>query len=222
MFSPTSLCTGDSHEPEQRPRRADGELEDFDDAEQVEAPEDPGELDPATRRLLLKLLNGPYVRAEEHAKLWAALERSESVVRSRLADLYLQLVIDRDAGVAFVRNLALDDARRSCVASRSPPRHRPRPVPAAAAAGRPGKWRPRLRGPRRDRGPPAGFLQNDSTDKKAQEAKVGRSIAKMTDNSILLRAEVEDRWEISPVLRLVFGADEVAALTADLERMAAQ
>lgn len=67
-----------------------------------------------------------------------------------------------------------------------------------------------------------GFLASDSTDKKAQEAKVARSIAKMTDNSILLRAEVDDRWEISPVLRLVFGAEEVATVTADLERMAAE
>lgn len=31
----------------------------------------------------------------------------------------------------------------------------------------------------------------------------------------------DDRWEISPVLALVFGADEVAAVTADLERLAA-
>ena len=51
---------------------------------------------------------------------------------------------------------------------------------------------------------------------------MARSIAKMTDNSILLRAEVDDRWEISPVLRLVFGAEEVATVTADLERMAAE
>lgn len=203
------------------PRRADGELEDFADAEQVEAPEDPGELDPATRRLLLKLLNGPYVRAEEHAKLWAALERSEGVVRSRLADLYLQLVIDRDAGVAFVRNLALDDAPK--VVRRQPLTlldtvlvlYLRRLLLAGQGSGaRVFVGRDEIEDHLR------GFLHNDSTDKKAQEAKVGRSIAKMTDNSILLRAEVEDRWEISPVLRLVFGADEVAALTADLERMA--
>ncbi len=31
-------------------------------------------------------------------------------MRSRLADLYLDLVLDLDAGVAFVRNLAIDDA----------------------------------------------------------------------------------------------------------------
>jgi len=205
------------------PRRADGELEGSDAAEQVEAPEDPGELDPATRRLLLKLLNGPYVRAEEHAKLWAALERSEGVVRSRLADLYLQLVIDRDAGVAFVRNLAVDDAPK--VVRRQPLTlldtvlvlYLRRLLLASQGSGaRVFVGRDEIEDHLR------GFLQNDSTDKKAQEAKVGRSIAKMTDNSILLRAEVDDRWEISPVLRLVFGADEVAALTADLERMAAQ
>ena len=55
-----------------------------------------------------------------------------------------------------------------------------------------------------------------------QEDRIGRSIVRMISNSILLKAEVEDRWEISPVLRLVFGADEVAAVTADLERMAAE
>lgn len=67
-----------------------------------------------------------------------------------------------------------------------------------------------------------GFLRGDTTDKKQQEDRIGRSIVRMTSNSILLKAEVEDRWEISPVLRLVFGADEVAAVTADLERMAAE
>ncbi len=206
------------------PRRADGDLDDYeDDPVALEAPDDPSDLDGATRRLLLKLLNGPYVRAEEHSNLWAALELNETTVRMRLADLYLQLVLDRDAGVAFVRNLAVEDApkvvrrqsltlldtvlvlylRRLLLANQG--------STARVFVGR-DEIEDHLRG----------FLRNDTTDKKAQEAKVGRSIAKMTDNSILLKAEVDDRWEISPVLRLVFGADEVAAVTADLERMADQ
>ena len=206
------------------PRRADGEPDDFDDdVEPLEAPDDPGELDPGTRRLLLKLLNGPYVRAEEHAKLWAALERNEPVVRSRLADLYLELVIDRDSGVAFVRNLAVDDAPK--VVRRQPLTLLDTVLVLylrrllLAGQGRGGRvfvGRDEIEDQLR------GFLASDSTDKKAQEAKVARSIAKMTDNSILLRAEVDDRWEISPVLRLVFGAEEVATVTADLERMAAE
>lgn len=206
------------------PRRADGDLDDYeDDPVALEAPDDPSDLDGATRRLLLKLLNGPYVRAEEHSNLWAALELNESTVRMRLADLYLQLVLDRDAGVAFVRNLAVEDApkvvrrqsltlldtvlvlylRRLLLANQG--------STARVFVGR-DEIEDHLRG----------FLRNDTTDKKAQEAKVGRSIAKMTDNSILLKAEVDGRWEISPVLRLVFGAEEVAAVTADLERMADQ
>lgn len=206
------------------PRRAEGDVDEFeDDAVAVEAPDDPSELDAPTRRLLLKLLNGPYVRAEEHSNLWTALEVNETVVRSRLADLYLQLVLDRDSGVAFVRNLAVEDApkvvrrhpltlldtvlvlylRRLLLANQG--------TAARVFVGR-DEIEDHLRG----------FLRNDTTDKSAQDAKVGRSIAKMTENSILLKAEVEDRWEISPVLRLVFGADEVAAVTADLERMAGQ
>ncbi|SHI30771.1 protein of unknown function [Tessaracoccus bendigoensis DSM 12906] len=206
------------------PRRAEGDVDEFeDDAVAVEAPDDPSELDAPTRRLLLKLLNGPYVRAEEHSNLWTALEVNETVVRSRLADLYLQLVLDRDAGVAFVRNLAVEDAPK--VVRRHPLTLldtvlvlylRRLLLANQGSAARVFVGRDEIEDHLR------GFLRSDTTDKSAQEAKVGRSIAKMTENSILLKAEVEDRWEISPVLRLVFGADEVAAVTADLERMAGQ
>lgn len=206
------------------PRRAEGDVDEFeDDAVAVEAPDDPSELDAPTRRLLLKLLNGPYVRAEEHSNLWTALEVNETVVRSRLADLYLQLVLDRDSGVAFVRNLAVEDAPK--VVRRHPLTLldtvlvlylRRLLLANQGSAARVFVGRDEIEDHLR------GFLRNDTTDKSAQDAKVGRSIAKMTENSILLKAEVEDRWEISPVLRLVFGADEVAAVTADLERMAGQ
>lgn len=206
------------------PRRAEGDVDEFeDDAVAVEAPDDPSKLDAPTRRLLLKLLNGPYVRAEEHSNLWTALEVNETVVRSRLADLYLQLVLDRDAGVAFVRNLAVEDAPK--VVRRHPLTLldtvlvlylRRLLLANQGSAARVFVGRDEIEDHLR------GFLRNDTTDKSAQDAKVGRSIAKMTENSILLKAEVEDRWEISPVLRLVFGADEVAAVTADLERMAGQ
>lgn len=204
------------------PRRADEELvEEFDDTE-AEAVVDHGELDHGTRRLLLKLLNGPYVRAEEHTKLWAALNRNEDIVRARLADLYLELVVNWDAGVAFVRNLRLDDApkvlrkrpltlidtvlvlylRRALLARQD--------ATARVFVGR-DEIEDHLRG----------FLRSDTPDKKAQEAKISAAISKMSDNSILLRTDAEERWEISPVLALVFGADEVAAVTADLERMGA-
>ena len=58
-----------------------------------------------------------------------------------------------------------------------------------------------------------------ATDKKGFADRITASINKMTKNSVLLTAGTEDRWEISPVLALVFGADEVAAVTADLSRL---
>jgi len=58
-----------------------------------------------------------------------------------------------------------------------------------------------------------------TSDRKGFADRITASINKMTKNSVLLSAGAEDRWEISPVLALVFGADEVAAVTADLTRM---
>ena len=72
---------------EPAPRRASDDQDDFDDAP-AEAVVDHGELAPATRRVLLALIRGPYLRASsQQGRLWAALIRDEAIVRGRLADL---------------------------------------------------------------------------------------------------------------------------------------
>ena len=68
------------------------------------APDDPGRLPEATRRVLLQLLKGPYILRSRHPKLWPALVVGEAVIRERLGDLFLVLVLDHDRGLAFVRN----------------------------------------------------------------------------------------------------------------------
>jgi len=55
------------------------------------------------RCALCQLLSGPSVDAQRHSKLWPALLRSEAAIRSALADLFLELVLDREAGIAFTR-----------------------------------------------------------------------------------------------------------------------
>ena len=204
------------------PKRADDDADEFDDSPQ-ELVEDHSELDAATRRLLLRLLRGPYLRAEEHPNLWAALARNEPVVRTRLADLYLELVTDLDGGVAFVRNLEVEDAPKVV-------RAHPltaldtvlvlflrRRLLAETSGGRTFVGRDDIEDQLR------GFQSLESTNKKAFDDRITASINKMKANSLLLGITGdEDRWEISPVLALVFGADEVAAVTADLERLAAE
>ena len=64
---------------------------------------DNGELPMETRRVFVQLLIGPSLEGRRHTNLWPILERDESVLRSRLGDLFLDLIIDRDAQVAFIR-----------------------------------------------------------------------------------------------------------------------
>lgn len=204
------------------PRRAAEQPDEFDD-DLREPVVDHGELSPATRRVLLALIRGPYLRSSAgDGRLWAALLRDEAHVRSRLADLYLDLVLDTDAGLAFVRNLALEDAprvvrnhpltlldtalllflRRRLLAQQC--------SEVRAFVGR-DEIEDQLRSYR-----PAGLA-----DKKGFDDRIGAAINKMKKNSVLLATDDEERWEVSPVLALVFGADEVAAVTGELERLAA-
>ncbi len=180
---------------------------------------DHGELDAGTRRVLLQLIRGPYLREATHQKLWPALVRDEEVVRSRLADLYLDLVVDHGSGIAFVRNLAVDDApsvvrshpltlldtalvlflRRQLLAGQG--------MSVRTFVGR-DEIEDQLQSYRRV----------ENTDKKGFNDRVNASINKMRKNSILL-GPGDNRWEVSPVLALIFGADEVTAVTRELRAL---
>jgi hypothetical protein len=62
---------------------------------------DTGTLPVPARRVLVRLLQGPSLDARRHEKLWNLLKRHEEVLRSRLYDLFLELVLDNQSRVAF-------------------------------------------------------------------------------------------------------------------------
>ena len=70
---------------------------------------DSGELSLDARRVLVQLLAGPSLDGQRHSKLWQILFRVEADIRSRLSDLFLQLVLDRDLQVAFTRQAETGD-----------------------------------------------------------------------------------------------------------------
>jgi len=70
---------------------------------------DSGELPLDTRRVLAQLLAGPSLDGRRHSKLWPALARDEAVIRRRLPELFLDLVIDQDLQVAFTRQADVGD-----------------------------------------------------------------------------------------------------------------
>ncbi|HVV53061.1 MAG TPA: DUF4194 domain-containing protein [Polyangia bacterium] len=67
---------------------------------------DRGLLSVDTRRVLVQLLLGPAMDARRQTKLWPVLLREEDVIRSRLHELFLDLVIDHEQKVAFTRQVS--------------------------------------------------------------------------------------------------------------------
>src|SRR4051812_23270699 len=70
---------------------------------------DSGELALEARRVLVQLLVGPAVDGRRQQKLWSALLTHEAAIRSRLSDLFLSLVIDAEAQVAFTRQVQAEE-----------------------------------------------------------------------------------------------------------------
>lgn len=68
-------------------------------------PGDTGALREDTRRVLVHLLRGPSLDSTRHAILWKTLLRDREVLASRLSELFLELVVDVHQGVAFSRQV---------------------------------------------------------------------------------------------------------------------
>ncbi|WP_228756104.1 DUF4194 domain-containing protein [Pseudomonas aeruginosa] len=94
---------------------------------------DSGELALDTRRALVQLLAGPSLDGRRHPKLWPILVRDEAVIRRRLAELFLELVIDRDIQVAD--STTLGHPARAHLDTRSTRTWTPDPRPLGQAVG---------------------------------------------------------------------------------------
>ena len=70
---------------------------------------DTGQLPLLTRRVLVQLLLGPSIDATRQRRLWPILLRDQVVLRSRLHELFLELVIDHEQQVAFTRQVVAED-----------------------------------------------------------------------------------------------------------------
>lgn len=180
---------------------------------------DSGELPDRTRRVLLRLVRGPYLSGAREAQLWAVLLTDEAVLRSRLADMFLELVIDRDNEFAFVRNAPADDA---------PAAVRTEALTFLDTAmllvlrqtllSEEGRGRV-IVGQSEVFEQLAVFRTNDR-DEKDFASRLNSSWNKMKNKLRVLQSVGDDRAEISPVLRLILDADQIRAITAEYGRIA--
>jgi hypothetical protein len=178
---------------------------------------DSGELSLAARRVLVQLLAGPSLDGQRHSKLWPILIRDEAAIRSRLSELFLQLVIDRDLQVAFTRQAETGDlevprllrrANLTFIDSILLLHLRQRLTQAEAHGDRAVVSTDEI----------VEFLgvyeQAGNTDRALFEKRIHASIEKIKKHSILRKIRSsEDRFEISPTLKLLFSAEEIQALT---------
>jgi len=186
---------------------------------------DAGELPLDTRRALVQLLSGPSLDGHRHTKLWPVLLRDECVIRRRLADLFLELVIDRDLQVAFTRQADTGDLEAPALLRRSRLTFvdsvlllflRRQLAQAEAHQGRAVVSKEDILEHL------SLYEQKGNTDKAGFAKRVYASIEKIKDRSILQKIRAsEDRYEVSPTLKLLFSAEEIQALTVLYKNMAA-
>jgi len=186
---------------------------------------DTGELPLDTRRVLVQLLSGPSLEGRRHPRLWPVLERDEQVIRRRLSELFLELVLDRDLQVAFTTQVvaeALDipillrRAQLTFIDSVLLLFLRQRLTQADSHGERAVISRDEVVENL------TLYERSASTDKAGFSKRVNASIEKLKKHNILQKLRASDeRFEIAPTLKLLFSAEEIISLTALYDRMAA-
>ncbi|MGG7605266.1 DUF4194 domain-containing protein [Massilia sp. BKSP1R2A-1] len=186
---------------------------------------DSGELPLDTRRVLVQLLSGPALEGRRHSALWTVLLRDEAVIRRRLSELFLDLVLDRDMQVAFTSQVSAEELDVPILLRRAQLTFIDSVLLLFL---RQGLTQAEAHGERavvaRD-----DMVENllpyersTSTDRAGFTKRVNASIEKLKKHNILQKLRgSEDRFEISPTLKLLFSAEEIITLTALYERMAA-
>jgi Domain of unknown function (DUF4194) len=157
------------------------------------------------------------VDARRQSKLWPVLLRDEAIVRSRLHDLFLELVMDHEQRVAFTRQVVSNEldvpillrkASLTFLESALLLYLRQRLTQADAQGERAAvsvlEMSEHL----------AVFERNDNSNHAAFERKIVNAIDKAKKLSLLQRIRGGDeRYEVAPTLKLLFSAEEIQALT---------
>jgi hypothetical protein len=174
-------------------------------------PNDTGTLTFDARRALVALVRGPMLTVDKK-ELWKALLNNQVAIRSRLADLFLELIINDGTGIAFAKNAEAADGR----------------IPITAKSQRLTDIDTIVVLTLRKELPPdnservfvdkeeliqqlAPYRPIAQLDEAAFKKRIETSWSRMVRAGLLAAVETEERCEISPVLKLIFGIDEVKA-----------
>jgi Domain of unknown function (DUF4194) len=182
---------------------------------------DKGELPADARRVFAHLLQGPSVDEHRQPNLWRVLLSHEEVLRQRLADLFLELIIDTESKFAYIRQADTGDVESvQLLREKQLPLIdslvllflRQRLSKAASSGLRAIVAADEIRNYM------AVYEKSGSKDHAGFGRRVDAAINRIRSYSILHRAG--SNYEISPALKLMIGAEEVQSLTEIYEKLA--
>ncbi len=186
---------------------------------------DTGALPIDTRRVLIQLLLGPSVDARRQSKLWPVLLRDETIIRSRLHELFLEVVIDHEQRVAFTRQVTSEELDVPILLRKASLTFletalllflRQRLTQADAQGERAVVSLPDMQEHL------AVFERDSNPDHAKFERQMVNAVDKAKKLSLLQRIRSSDeRYEVSPTLKLLFTAEEIQDLTRTYAKLAA-
>lgn len=188
-------------------------------------PGDTGALSERSRRALLRLIKGPYLSGRDQGGLWSALLADEGAIRSRLHELFLDLVVDRVGEFAFVRNVATDElATPSAVRTETLTFMDTAMLLVMRQALLAADADARVIVGKDEVFEQLQVYRTADRDEADFAKRMNSSWLKMRNTLRLTHAtgrgdDAEDRVEISPVVRLVIDADQVRAIGAEYARI---
>lgn len=182
---------------------------------------DKGRLGDDTRRAILALVRGPYLLGRAQPDLWRALLRDRRAVERHLGNMYLEMVLDPERQLAFVRNAEIGvdtprvvrNVRLTLLDTALLLELRQRLLHDLDVTGRVFVQRGELEEALEAYRPKA------STNPAGFQRSVVAAVEKLRKAAVLLPTSETGRFEISPVLAVVLDADEISAVTRELVAM---
>ncbi|BAU97154.1 hypothetical protein N24_2892 [Corynebacterium suranareeae] len=190
---------------------------------------DTGTLTFGSRKALVQLLKGPMVNALQHVEVWRAITTDQEALNAVLNNLFLELVLDEDAGVAFTR--PANGGQDVAVGN-----NKTEPMPKVLRTETLSHFDTLIILILRQEltmAPPGERVIVDREEIREQvllyrvederdEAKLAKrfdaAFKRIEQYSLAKKTETPERFEVSPALRQIFDADTVAGVRAEYEK----
>lgn len=176
---------------------------------------DTGTLTGPQRRALAELIRGPYVSSIKTPEVFQTVSASRAVLAQQLDNLFLTLIVDDDAGVAYTKAWEVDVPDKRAMLRKASLTfmdtvvilHLRRELVATSPSER------TIVDEDEVFEATVPYQGQATTDKTNPRKQFNASWNNMKRNSIVISTPTEGRFEVSPVLRIVFSGEEIAAIT---------